>query len=84
LERLTRLAQLVAPHPVHIAMAVREPNSYYVSVYNQLLPSGRFQIWERFSKGLDPTAVKWSGILGPIVEIPAVAPQDFPISDANP
>ena len=32
LERLTRLAQPVAPHPVHIAMAVREPCYYYVSV----------------------------------------------------
>ena len=57
-ERLARLAQLVAPNPLHIAMAVREPSSYYVSVYNQLLLSGRFQTWERFSKGLDPTAVK--------------------------
>ena len=73
LERLTRLTQLVAPHPVHIAMAVREPCSYYVSVYNQLLLSGRFQTWERFSKGLDPTAVKWSDILRPIAEIPGVA-----------
>ena len=69
LERLTRLAQLVAPHPVHIAMAVREPCSYYASVYNQLLLSGRFQTWERFSKRLDPTAVKWSDILRPISEI---------------
>ena len=43
LERLTRLVQLVAPHPVHIAIAVREPCSYYVSVYNQFLLSGRFQ-----------------------------------------
>ena len=33
-ERLTRLAQIVAPNPLHIAMAVREPRSYYVSVYN--------------------------------------------------
>ena len=73
LERLTRLAQLVAPHPVHIATAVRGPCSYYVSVYNQLLVSGRFQTWERFSKGLDPTAVKWSDILRPIPEIPGVA-----------
>ena len=72
-ERLARLAQLVAPNPLHIAMAVREPSSYYVSVYNQLLLSGRFQTWERFSKGLDPTAVKWSDILRPIAEIPGVA-----------
>ena len=72
-ERLARLAQLVAPNPLHIAMAVREPSSYYVSVYNQLLLSGRFQTWERFSKGLDPTAVKWSDILHPIAEIPGVA-----------
>ena len=72
-ERLARLAQLVAPNLLHIAMAVREPSSYYVSVYNQLLLSGRFQTWERFSKGLDPTAVKWSDILRPIAEIPGVA-----------
>ena len=72
-ERLARLAQLVAPNPLHIAMAVREPSSYYVSVYNQLLLSGRFQTWERFSKGLDPTAIKWSDILRPIAEIPGVA-----------
>jgi hypothetical protein len=72
-ERLARLAQLVAPNPLHIAMAVREPSSYYVSVYNQLLLSGRFQTWERFSKGLDPTAVKWSDILRPIAEFPGVA-----------
>ena len=72
-ERLARLAQLVAPNPLHIAIAVREPSSYYVSVYNQLLLSGRFQTWERFSKGLDPTAVKWSDILRPIAEIPGVA-----------
>ena len=72
-ERLARLAQLVAPNLPHIAMAVREPSSYYVSVYNQLLLSGRFQTWERFSKGLDPTAVKWSDILRPIAEIPGVA-----------
>ena len=72
-ERLARQAQLVAPNPLHIAMAVREPSSYYVSVYNQLLLSGRFQTWERFSKGLDPTAVKWSDILRPIAEIPGVA-----------
>ena len=72
-ERLARLAQLVAPNPLHIAMAVREPSSYYVSVYNQLLLSGRFQTWLRFSKGLDPTAVKWSDILRPIAEIPGVA-----------
>ena len=72
-ERLARLAQLVAPNPLHIAMAVWEPSSYYVSVYNQLLLSGRFQTWERFSKGLDPTAVKWSDILRPIAEIPGVA-----------
>ena len=72
-ERLARLAQLVAPNPLHIAMAVRELSSYYVSVYNQLLLSGRFQTWERFSKGLDPTAVKWSDILRPIAEIPGVA-----------
>ena len=72
-ERLARLAQLVAPNPLHIAMAVREPSSYYVSVYNQLLLSGRFQTWERFSKGLDPTAVIWSDILRPIAEIPGVA-----------
>ena len=72
-ERLARLAQLVAPNPLHIAMAVREPSSYYVSVYNQLLLSGRFQTWERFSKGLDPMAVKWSDILRPIAEIPGVA-----------
>ncbi|MBT6520628.1 MAG: hypothetical protein HOM17_00780 [Rhodobacteraceae bacterium] len=72
-ERLARLAQLVAPNPLHIAMAVREPSSYYVSFYNQLLLSGRFQTWERFSKGLDPTAVKWSDILRPIAEIPGVA-----------
>ena len=72
LERLTRLALLVAPNPLHIAMAVREPCSYYVSVYNQLLLSGRFQTWERFSKGLDPTAVKWSDILRPMAEIPGV------------
>ena len=70
IERLTRLAQLVAPNPLHIAMAVREPCSYYVSVYNQLLMSGRFQTWERFSKGLDPTAVKWSDILRPMTKIP--------------
>ena len=70
---IERLAQLVAPNPLHIAMAVREPSSYYVSVYNQLLLSGRFQTWERFSKGLDPTAVKWSDILRPIAEIPGVA-----------
>ena len=73
LERLTRLALLVAPNPLHIAMAVREPCSYYVSVYNQLLLSGRFQTWERFSKGLDPTAVKWSDILRPMADIPGVA-----------
>ena len=73
IERLTRLAQLVAPNPLHIAMAVREPCSYYVSVYNQLLMSGRFQTWERFSKGLDPTAVKWSDILRPMTKIPGVA-----------
>ena len=73
IERLTRLAQLVAPNPLHIAMAVREPCSYYVSVYNQLLMSGRFQTWERFSKGLDPTAVKWSDILRPMAKIPGVA-----------
>ncbi|MDB4019087.1 hypothetical protein N9491_00580 [Planktomarina temperata] len=73
IERLTRLAQLVAPNPLHIAMAVREPCSYYVSVYNQLLLSGRFQTWERFSKGLDPTAVKWSDILRPMAKIPGVA-----------
>ena len=54
-------------------MAVQESCSYYVSVYNQLLLSGRFQTWERFSKGLDSTAVKWSGILCPIAEIPDVA-----------
>ena len=54
-------------------MAVREPCSYYVSVYNQLLLSGRFQTWERLSKGLDPTAVKWSDILRPVGEIPGVA-----------
>ena len=72
-ERLARLAQLVAPNPLHIAMAVREPSSYYVSVYNQLLLSGRFQTLERFSKGLDPMAVKWSDILRPIAEIPGVA-----------
>jgi len=73
IERLARLAQLVAPNPLHIAMAVREPSSYYVSVYNQLLLSGRFQTCERFSKGLDPTAVKWSDILRPIAKIPGVA-----------
>ena len=73
IERLTRLAQLVAPNPLHIVMAVREPCSYYVSVYNQLLMSGRFQTWERFSKGLDPTAVKWSDILRPMTKIPGVA-----------
>ena len=73
IERLARLAQLVAPNPLHIAMAVREPSSYYVSVYNQLLLSGRFQTCERFSKGLDLTAVKWSDILRPIAEIPGVA-----------
>ena len=72
-ERLARLAQLVAPNPLYIAMAVWEPSSYYVSVYNQLLLSGRFQTWLRFSKGLDPTAVKWSDILRPIAEIPGVA-----------
>ena len=72
-ERLARLAQLVAPNLLHIAMAVGEPSSYYVSVYNQLLLSGRFQTWERFSKGLDPTAVKWSDILRPFAEIPGVA-----------
>ena len=33
-ERLTPLAQIVAPNPLHNAMAVREPRSYYVSVYN--------------------------------------------------
>jgi hypothetical protein len=33
-ERLTRLAQIVAPNLLHIAMAVREPRSYYVAVYN--------------------------------------------------
>ena len=72
-ERLARLARLLAPNPLHIAMAVREPCSYYASVYNQLLLSGRFQTWERFSKGLDPMAVKWSDILRPIAEIPGVA-----------
>ena len=35
--------------------------------------SGRFQTWERFSKGLDPTAVKWSDILRPMTKIPGVA-----------
>ena len=66
-------AQLVAFHPVHIATAEQESCSYYVSVYNQLLLSGRFQTWERFSKGLNSTAVKWSDILCPIAEIPDVA-----------
>jgi hypothetical protein len=73
LERLTRLVQLVAPHPVHISIAVRKPCSYYVSAYNQLELSGRFQTWQRFSKGLDPTEVKWSDILRLIAEIPGVS-----------
>jgi hypothetical protein len=58
---------------VHISIAVRKPCSYYVSAYNQLELSGRFQTWQRFSKGLDPTEVKWSDILRLIAEIPGVA-----------
>ena len=73
LGRLTPVAQLVVTNPLHISMAVRELCSYHVPVYNQLLISVRFQTWERFSKGLDPTAVQWPDIMRPIAEISDMA-----------
>lgn len=58
--RLVRLARDLAPHPLTLALGVRDPAGLLKSLYGQALMVGFFRPWEGFIKNRNPADMQWS------------------------
>lgn len=87
--RLVRLARLLPPGPVTLALAVREGAGFVAACYSQALMAGRVAPFGQMFGGLDPAALDWDDLAGRLMaalpgarlvlwdhaDWPAVAPQ---------
>jgi len=61
--RLARLAPLLPPGRVVLALGIRNPAGFLVSAYAQRLMSGRVQSYADYTRGLDPARLRWVDLI---------------------
>jgi hypothetical protein len=88
-DRLVRLARLLPPGPVRLALAVREGAGFVAACHSQALMAGRVAPFGAMFGALDPAALDWDDLAGRLLaalpgaelvvwdhaDWPAVAPQ---------
>lgn len=58
-QRFFALAQGLADHRLHLAFAVRNPATFLVSAYSQVLFAGQFDRWDNFVDHIDFEVFRW-------------------------
>ncbi len=66
--RLEVLAQRVAPHPIDLFFAVRDPATFMQSAYSQALSSDHRVSLDRYVDGIRPDQISWFRLIGKIVK----------------
>jgi hypothetical protein len=61
--RLARLAPLLPPGQVALALGIRNPAGFLTSAYAQRLMSGRMQSYADYTQGLDPARLRWTDLV---------------------
>lgn len=61
--RLERLAPLLPPGQVALALGIRNPAGFLTSAYAQRLMSGRMQSYADYTQGLDPARLRWVDLI---------------------
>lgn len=61
--RLEKLTRTLAAHEVRVFFAIRDPSSYIASAYSHALLTGKYQSFEAFTDGVDPSLVRWSNLI---------------------
>lgn len=68
--KIERFNEKVAPHPVTIFLAIREPSSWLASLYSQRVIGGEFRGFEEFVGDNHPQQLKWSNLVDRLAKIP--------------
>lgn len=69
---------------VTLCLAVRAPCDWVVSNHSQRASTGRWMAWEAFADGVEPAALRWSGLVARLLAVPGVsgalvwAHEDYP------
>lgn len=66
--RLARLVELFEGHDIELGLAVRNPATFLPSCWSESLLHGRFDDFETFVQGFDPTGKTWTGLVGRLSE----------------
>ena len=83
-----RIHQLLAGlglEDVTVALALRNPLDFLVSLHGHMAMAGKMMGFEAFVDGLDPLALRWSDLVARIAALPAVARvllwrvEDYPV-----
>lgn len=61
--RLTRVAALLPPGQVVLALGIRNPAGFLASAYAQRLMSGKLESYMDYTQGLDPARLRWTDLL---------------------
>ncbi|MCC5971230.1 MAG: hypothetical protein JJU15_14905 [Pararhodobacter sp.] len=61
--RLERLAALLPPGRLMLALGIRNPAGFLASAYVQRLMSGRLERFEDYAQALDPARLQWSELV---------------------
>ncbi|MEQ8292056.1 MAG: hypothetical protein RIA08_07615 [Roseovarius sp.] len=60
--RLGRILALFPGHEIEIGLAIRSPASFLPSCWSESLHHGPFEPFRRFTKAVDPLALRWSAL----------------------
>ena len=60
--RLGRIITLFPGHEIEIGLAIRSPATFLPSCWSESLHHGPFEPFRRFTKGVDPLALRWSAL----------------------
>ncbi|MEO0751291.1 MAG: hypothetical protein AAFY25_05770 [Pseudomonadota bacterium] len=66
--RVARLLELFEGHEIELAISVRNPATFLPSCWSESLHHGRYDDFNTFIQGFDPTGKVWSGLIDRITQ----------------
>lgn len=67
--RVSRLVQLFEHAQITLAIAIRNPSTFLPSCWSESLHHGRYDDFDRFVQGFDPSGPVWSGLVDRIRDV---------------
>lgn len=61
--KIEKLAKALAPSPLRLYVALRDPAGWMASVYRHKLFNGALPTFQDFSRGHDPAQMRWSNLI---------------------